>query len=174
MKKFSSAKNQRFFSMKKAQMQMGENVAILFIFFILLVVSIVFYARVAETKVGMKQEEAFATKAIEIAQRVSYLAETQCSKDNIIESNCYDLHKLMALSQINGLASNRAHYYSRFRYANISINEVFPGDSHINLYNFPPEEYLEKSSIQVPISICDFTKRPAKCSFSVMTVDIFR
>ncbi|MFC1728427.1 hypothetical protein ACFLZ7_03115 [Nanoarchaeota archaeon] len=160
--------------MKKAQIHMGENVAILFIFFILLVVSIVFYARLTETKVGIEQEEAFAGKAIEISQRLSYLPETQCSKDNIIEENCYDLHKLIALSNINKKTENRAHYYNMFRQANITIQQIFPEPTKINVYNFVPEDYTEKSQVQIPISICDFTQRPEKCSFSIMIVDVFR
>lgn len=161
--------------MKQAQMQMGENVAVLFIFFILLIISIVFYAGLTETKIDIKQGEAFAAKAIEIAQRISYMPEAQCSKDNVIDANCYDIHKLRALAEINKNGTNRVHYYNKFRYANITINQIFPGDGgSINIYNNPKEDYLEKSQIQIPASVCDYTVRPEKCFFSIMIVDVFR
>lgn len=157
----------------KSQIHIGENVAILFIFFILLVVSLVFYSRLAETQIGMKQEEVFAAKALDITQRISYLPETQCSKDNVVESNCYDLHKLQALAKLAEM--NRAHYFTLFGYANITIERIFPEDNwRANIYNNAPAKFVEKQSIQIPVSICDFTNSTAKCFFAVMTVDVFR
>jgi hypothetical protein len=162
--------------MRKSQIHMGENVAILFIFFILLAVSVVFYARVSETRIGIKQEEAFASKAIEIAQRVSYLAETQCSKDNVIEENCYDLHKLLGMEAANAeSAKNRAHYFSMFSFSNITVTTVFPeGGGDVTIYENVKEDFIEKSQVQIPIAVCDYTRIPEKCFFSIMIVDIYR
>lgn len=154
---------------------MGENVAILFIFFMILVVALVFYARLTETKVEVKKEEAFSTKALEVAQRIAYIPETQCSVDNAVEEDCYDLHKLRALEEVNKKVENKAHYYQMFGWANITINQIFPeSDWHSNIYNNIPEKYVEKQAVFIPLSICDFSSRPEKCSFAVMTVEVFR
>ncbi len=156
----------------KSQIHIGENVAILFIFFILLVVSLVFYARLTETQIGVKQEEKFAAKALDIAQRTAYLPETQCSKDNVVENNCYDLHKMQALANLAN--ENRAHYFNMFGYANITIESIFPQEWRATIYSNVPAKMIEKQSVQIPVSICDFTKPTAKCFFAVMTVDVFR
>ena len=156
-------------------MQMGENVAILFIFFILLIISLVFYARLTETRIGIKQEEAFAGEAIQIAQRVASLPETQCSKNNIVEENCYDLYKLAALEEINQLEGNRVHYFNTLGFSTITVRQVFPqGTWSKTMYDNPITDFVEKSSIQIPIAVCDFTFIPEKCIFTIMTIDVFR
>ena len=53
--------------MKKAQVQISENIIILFIFFILLIFSIVFFARIQVAKERVSGDSDIELKALEIA-----------------------------------------------------------------------------------------------------------
>ena len=78
---------------RKAQIQMGESVAILFIFFILVVFGFVFYMNVMRGSAKVQMEENIQLKAIGIAQKASFLPELQCSEENVRVENCIDLLK---------------------------------------------------------------------------------
>ncbi len=64
---------------RKSQIQMGETIGILFVFFILVVFGFVFYMNVMKGSSKVEMEENIQLKTIGIAQRASFLPELQCS-----------------------------------------------------------------------------------------------
>ncbi len=91
---------------------MGESVAILFIFFILLIFGFVFYANVMRSSAKVELEENIQLKAISIAQKASFLPELQCSEENVRKEDCIDLLKLESASSL--LDSNNIYYFDIF------------------------------------------------------------
>ncbi|MFC1723967.1 hypothetical protein ACFL0V_07565, partial [Nanoarchaeota archaeon] len=79
---------------RKAQIKMGETIAILFIFFILLVVGAVFYMNIARSSMKKDIQESYDLKAIELAQVISFLPEVQCTESNVVRASCFDLYKI--------------------------------------------------------------------------------
>ena len=68
-------------NLKRAQIQIGETVAVLAVFFILIVIAFLFYARVIKSNANTEADEAFQLTSVAISQRVMFLPEIQCSKD---------------------------------------------------------------------------------------------
>lgn len=154
---------------KNAQIQMMETIAVLFIFFILVVMGFVFYAKILKGNIEEQKEESIQLNAIEVAQRASSLPELQCSEDNIVSDNCIDILKLEAASGI--MQQNDVYYYDRLLFSKITVNEIYPGSNEWALYSRPLDEFSNKITTSIPISL--FNPIENKNSFGIMTVELF-
>ncbi len=155
---------------KKAQLQMGETIAILIIFFIFVAVGLVFYTKMMESGIDVKREENIQLEAVKVAQRASFLPELQCSEENIRKDNCVDLLKLDVAGRL--IKDNMLNiYYDTFGLSRITIKEVFPGDKEWILYNATPEKWLDKKSTFIPIALSNYTAR--NYYFGVMEVEVY-
>lgn len=151
---------------------MAESIGILFVFFMLLVIVMVFYARLQTGKVVEQKEEQFIKRSIEISQVVAFLPEVQCSRNNIVEDNCFDLYKIEALKNVNTEEKSRLYYYDQFEYSNITIQRVFPEGDDVILYDNPKPGWTGKSVIPVPITVYDPVER--HYGFGVLQVATYR
>ena len=154
---------------KNAQIQMMETIAVLFIFFILVVMGFVFYAKILKGNLEEQKEESIQLNAIEVAQRASSLPELQCSEDNIVSDNCIDILKLEAASGI--MRQNDVYYYDRLLFSKVTVNEIYPGSNEWALYSRPLDEFSNKITTSIPISL--FNPIENKNSFGIMTVELF-
>ena len=154
---------------KNAQIQMMETIAVLFIFFILVVMGFVFYAKILKGNIEEQKEESIQLNAIEVAQRASSLPELQCSEDNIVSDNCIDILKLEAASGI--MRQNDVYYYDRLLFSKVTVNEIYPGSNEWELYSRPLDEFSNKITTSIPISL--FNPIENKNSFGIMTVELF-
>ena len=100
----------QYTKMKKAQIQIMETIAVIFVFFILVMIGFMFYARIAKTNIQSEIESISELKSIEIAQRVMFLPELQCSEGVVSEiKNCFDILKLKAANDI--ITRNENEFY---------------------------------------------------------------
>lgn len=149
---------------------MGESVAILFIFFILLVFGFVFYMNVMKGSTKVEVEENIQLKTIGIAQRASFLPELQCSEENVRRENCIDIYKLEAASGL--LKENNMHYYDVFEFSNIQVQKKFPEPEKTwPLYNNTLTEYKNRLSTFIPISLFNATSK--KYDFGILIVEVY-
>ena len=151
---------------------MGESVGILFIFFILVMFSFVFYMNVMQSSAKSDSEENIQLKAIGIAQKASFLPELQCSEENIRQENCIDLLKLEASANL--LSENNLYYYDIFEFSDIKVKRVFPfGNAHEwILYNHSSSNYSSKLSTFIPTSLYD--PETKKYDFGVLSVEVYK
>jgi len=155
---------------RKSQINILETIAVLTVFFILVVFVFIFYSNVFESRVWIENEENAQSNAIKIAQRASSLPELQCSQENIVLGNCIDLLKLAAISDI--IKENEIHYFDMFSFSRITINEIYPDVEGLAvLYDKPLEEYSNKIVTNIPITL--FNPINNKNSFGVMVVEVF-
>lgn len=155
---------------KKSQIQMGESIAILFIFFILLIFGFVFYMNVMKSSAKVESEENIQLKAIGIAQKVSFLPELQCSEENVRAENCIDLYKLEAASKL--LKINNIYYYDIFESSRIRVDEIIPkSGKEWPLYNNTMQDYKNRLSTFIPISLFNATSK--KYNFGILVVDTY-
>lgn len=155
--------------MKKAQIQMMETLAVLLVFFVLIILGIVFYSKVLSGNIETQKEEGMQLSAIKVAQRASTLPELQCSEDNIVRDNCIDISKLDSASKI--IIQNEVYYYDRLLFSNIKINQIYPAGREWALYERPLEDFSNKIVTNVPISLFDPVSN--KNSFGVMSIELF-
>ena len=160
---------------RKSQIQIGETIAVLAVFFILIVIGFVFYTKVFKGSVELQREESRQLKAVEIAQRASFLPEVQCSDENIVIDNCIDIYKLEAAAEGTPsiIKNNEIFYFDRLQFSDISIQKIYPGSDSWVLYNESLGEgnFTSKISTNIPIAL--FNPAEKTYSFGVMKVDTF-
>lgn len=152
---------------KRAQVQIGETIAVLFVFFILVIVGFIFYVKVIKGNIETENEEFSQLRSVGIAQRVMFLPELQCSEDNIIIDNCIDLLKLDAARDT--IKQNELYYFDILEFSDINIIQIYPNEDKWNIYSRKTEEFKSKFITNVPISLYDSTTR--KHGFGVLTIE---
>jgi len=73
---------------KKSQMQIGETVAILAVFFIIMMVTFVFFFRIMKGKLEDEREVSKQLESIEVVKNILNLPEIQCTNSNVIDYAC--------------------------------------------------------------------------------------
>ena len=82
------------------QMKMFETVAVLIVFFFLIAFGLMFYGMIKSKTMQSEKEDRLQSNAIELAQKVSFLSELDCSQTSIKKENCFDRYKIKAFSNI--------------------------------------------------------------------------
>ena len=129
---------------RKGQLQMTETIAILFIFFILLLFGVVFYFRYQKIAFQEKQEELLAARAMESTLKTLFMPELICSRGEAEpEDNCFDVLKLNATKKTMQQYLDE-YYFEIFSYATITVEETYPENKTWVLYNKPKPEFTHK------------------------------
>jgi len=160
--------------MKKAQIKMTENVAVLFVFFLLLAFGLIFYMGVMKSTSQKDQEKDFTLKAIRITQLITFLPEMQCSAENIVTDACFDIMKVESFSGL--VKKNFLYYYDYFGFSNISVTEIYPNKRTWSIYENLPNDIENKNKLvtPVPISLYNATAGGSKgYSFGVLKVTVY-
>ena len=161
---------------RKAQIRMFETIAVLLIFFFLLAIGLVFYARLRKSSLSEKHDESFELEAIETAQLISFLPELQCSNNNIVVDDCFDTLKLDAFAEMvaGDEELKNEYYYSIMGYSIITIEEIYPdpGSERWEIYKKEPASTKTKLSFQIPVLLYDPLER--SYSFGVMNLEVYQ
>ncbi|MBN2052144.1 hypothetical protein JW756_01455 [Candidatus Woesearchaeota archaeon] len=127
-------KNNKTTVAKKAELQMTETIFVVFIIIIIIVLSVVFYSKFQEVSIKEKQRQLRNARVVEIAHRLSFWPELECSEIGTSEFMCLDITKLMVLgSFINQTKQDNSYsfnyYFDLLRNSKISVVEIYPSDS---------------------------------------------
>lgn len=155
----------------KSQIKMGETIAILIIFFFLVVFGFSFYVQMQKVSFGKQQRETTGLKAIQIAQQASFMPELQCSFRNVQQDDCIDLLKLDVFSRlVNSSDEFYSYYTALFGLSNVSVHQVYPVKKSFSLFslNSSIETYLVT---RVPVSLYNATSKTY--SFALLEVKTF-
>ena len=154
---------------KRAQVQMMETLAVLLVFFVLIILGIVFYSKIMKGSIELQKEEGIQLNAIKVSQRASTLPELQCSEDNIVSDNCIDIIKLEIASKI--IRENEIYYYDRLLFSKIKLTQIYPDNKEWLLYERPLDDFSNKIVTNIPISLLDPVNN--RNSFGIMNVELF-
>ena len=153
--------------MKRSQIQIGETIAVLFVFFILIIMGFMFYVRVIKSNIDTEKEELSQLRSVGISQRVMFLPEVQCSEDNIVIDNCIDILKLDSAQ--SAIKENEIYYYDLLEFSDVTISQIYPNEAKWNLYSRKTEDFKSKFVTNVPISLYDPATR--KHGFGILTIE---
>ena len=111
---------------RSAQIKMTETIAVLFIFFVLILFGIIFYYQYQKVSLVEKQQELVAARAMDTTLKVLFLPELICTKGEAEpEDNCFDMMKLRSVNET--FKENLVQYYfNLFSYSRIYVQEVYP------------------------------------------------
>ena len=156
---------------RKAQVRMGETIAILFIFFMLIVVGAVFYVKIKSVSVSRDISEFRDVRAVELSQTISFMPEFQCTEVNVVEAGCFDIYKLKAMEKVSNDSKNKAFYLRELGQVKIEILPLYPPKATIVPYNNSPGNYSVASQSHVPVSLFNVTEE--KYYFGVLRITTY-
>jgi hypothetical protein len=160
---------------RKAQIKMGETIAIMFVFFILLVIGAVFYMNLQRTTVTREISEAYELRAVELAQTISFLPEAQCTESNVVKASCFDLYKLIGLSVVSNQTLNPKgfdFYSQEFGTTTIKLIKVYPPGGEWVLFDNPKPDFTSAPVENIPISLYNATAD--KYYFGVLEITTYQ
>ena len=152
---------------KKAQIMSMETIAVLLVFFIILMFVFIFYISYRSGSLEEKQQEVYSQQAVQIAMEVANLPELECSGAGIeLGVDCFDKLKVQSLSGLIGssIELRAGLYQEKFGNSKIVIREIYRRGSfeEVNwtLYDREPENKKDEFFFQNLISIHDPTVNP--------------
>ena len=156
---------------RKSQIHMTETIAVLFIFFILILFGIVFYYNYSKTSLKEKQQEWLATQAMDTTLSTLYLPELICSKGEAEpEANCFDLSKLRYVnSTFTKYYSD--YYFDLFSYATITVHQLYPPKKDYVLYDHLLPKYTSKEPTYYVVALRN--SNPAAYYYGYLQVEVY-
>jgi heme/copper-type cytochrome/quinol oxidase subunit 2 len=159
--------------MKKSQLKIGESIAVLFIFFVLVVMGVIFWSKYSQSSVAQRIEEDALSKSIKISQIVSYIPELQCSTQEVIKFNCFDTLKIEKMSDIMSNSDAKLYYFDTLSFSNITVVSIYPDSESFNVYDRP---YFVNGThsyrvTQVPIAV--YNPETGKYGFGYIDVRVY-
>ena len=157
--------------MKKSQMKMGETIAVLIVFFMILFFGIFFYANMERKNIQSRLEKMEEEKSIDISQIISFLPELKCTAENVTKSLCIDkLKKEVFASNIGDQYSQ--YYQSHFSNTKIELAEIYPSSGeYLTIYEgVTSDEYF---TTYIPVSLFDPTEYPGRYTIGLLKVTYF-
>ena len=168
---------------RKAQMQMNETIFAVFIVIIILVLGLVVYSKFQEDSLRAQGKETRQARVVELAQRLSFWPELECSEAGTEEFLCMDITKLMVLGNFTNQSKQEGkygfnYYYDLLRDSKIEVHQIYPyvtapgilGENYWVLYDNPSPN-PSTDLVHVPISLYNPLSRTY--ALGVMDIQVF-
>ena len=140
-------------------MQISETIFTVIIILIIIIFSLVFYAKAKESGLKEQASQARISRVISLAHTLSSWSELECSIRETREFDCVDVVKLGLLSDFinqskiaNGYAFN--YYYDYLKRSKIIVTQVYPSSQSWVIYDNPGTTKTA-DSVTVPVSLYD-------------------
>jgi hypothetical protein len=150
----------------RAQMKMAENIIILVIFLFLLVFGLVFYVKFSMREGAGTSAYMSEQRAQQIATKVQYLPELQCTEIGKKKYNCVDMLKLDALSRIK----KQKQYGKLFPNTRVTVTQVYPGMQNWTFYDEKPLFSKKEIQYYVPVALRDVRNETRNMGYLTITV----
>ena len=182
--------------MKKAQLEGMEQIIIIFIVIIIALVFLAIFLRLSVGKSKVISAEELEKSAVDIATIVSAMPELQCTKNNVIPTNCMNILKAHILATdsdnpSNGLPDfieeNKGYYHSIFGFSKITIKQDYPATPKtpdLVIYDrdtdIPPDKRKHTIVISLPRMIYNpenagncFALGKGSCNFGYIDIEMY-
>ncbi len=154
----------------KSQVQMIETIAVLIVFFFLLVVGMAVYFQLQKASFKRELRGAQEQESLQLVQRALYLPELDCSFVSIQKENCFDAYKLDLFAQMLKQESVFFDYFPVFGYSEITVKSIYPEKSEKILYSNRLED-RDVIASQSPVLIYDAAS--SSYSFGIVEVKLY-
>ncbi|MBI2102126.1 hypothetical protein HYT53_05955 [Candidatus Woesearchaeota archaeon] len=148
---------------------MGETIAVLFVFFVLITIGFIFYVKVVKSNIEQEKDEFSQLRSVGVAQRVMFLPELQCSEDNIVKDNCIDILKLDAAQSL--MKENEVYYYDLLQFSDVGISQIYPAETKWEIYSRSLEGFKSKFVTNIPVALYNPSTR--RYGFGVLAIETF-
>lgn len=139
---------------KKAQMQMTENIVIIIVIIFLLVFGFIFYSRVREGSVKSKIKDYSELELVKASQIISNLPELSCSVESLVDVGCMNKLKLEAFVNLELTKEYFEYYRTMFGKSKIRIVSVYQDNTtEFVIYNNSLTGEFSENSLFIPINL---------------------
>ncbi|MFH2019901.1 MAG: hypothetical protein ABIJ34_00655 [archaeon] len=175
LKKFEHFRSRRF--QKKAQLQLMENTFILIILFIIFAIAFVFVMVMQQAEQRDKISEFKDLEMMKKAQVLNFLPEMQCSDNNNLDPDCYDILKIESFTKY--LGTDTLYYHSLLGNVKIKVVRYDPSPE-VNkeiqsweVYDFPKpdEKDMGYKEVQFPVLLKDV--RESSSYFGIIYLGVY-
>ena len=156
---FESRKSKAF--SRKAQLQIMENTFVLIIIFFILILALVFTIAVQKSNQRNNQIELQELELIKKSRVLNFLPEMQCSDNNDLDPDCYDILKIETMQTI--FNQDKDYYPELIGHVRIIIKQFDPSPE-VNqwtnewlVYDNPKAEDKGYREVQFPVLLRDVT-----------------
>jgi len=165
-------------------MQMTETIFVVFIIMIIVLLGFVFYSKFQEQSLKEKQKESRNLKVIEMAHRMSFWPELECSEAGVSEFMCLDRSKLITLGNFIVMSkqeNNQLNYASNYYQAllgnsRITVTEVYPSATHLlgeNYWEIWNNTGTKKTTDMVRIPVSIYNPLTHNYAFGIMELQAY-
>ncbi len=160
-------------NMKKGQVHLTETIAVIFIFFVLVLFGLIFYYKYQQIDFKEKQEELLASRAMETTIRTLFLPELLCSRGAAeSEDNCIDLAKVRPANQ--AFQDHINYYFEIFSYAEVTLQEVYPDPSqNWTIYSKLKGNWTKREPTYFVVTLRDEAQGEINYRYGYLKVEVF-
>ncbi len=119
----------------KGQLKIFETIAVLVVFFFLIAFGLNFYFFIQKSTLDREVRQIQDRRAVDIAQRITFLPELDCNLVGVVRENCFDKLKLASMSKLLDTADSQQAYFPILGYATIKVSQLYPQGETIKLYD---------------------------------------
>jgi hypothetical protein len=165
---------------RQGQMQLSETIAILFIFFVLILFGIIFYYKYSQVALKQENEELLQKRAVATTLKALFLPELICSDgDTEPEDNCVDMLKARHARQT--FEAHESIYFQLFSFSRISVHQIYPPvlpeNSELLIWDKPKDEFTKLESTFFVVALRDETlaqdRNPENFAFGYLQVGVY-
>ena len=157
---------------KKAQVKLFETIAILTVFFFLLIFGMSFYSSMQMKSFQREQKKLMDLAAVQIAQKTADMPELQCSVRNIPVDNCFDILKMESFDNVYTTdITAQDFYYDIFGYSTLSVEEIYPEKEKFIIYDNPLPNSTDRLQTKIPVSI--YNPKTKRYGMGILYVDSY-
>lgn len=153
---------------RKAQVKMFETIAVLVVFFFLLVFGVSFYFVIQRSSYNRQVERNAQLLSVQLSQKISDIPELDCAMAGIQIDNCIDQVKLEKFHEILQDELKRVSYFDTLGYSEIYVKVIYPKSERYDLYMLEPPSFTSAYMNHIPVLLYDSIGK--KFSFALLEV----
>ena len=153
---------------RKAQLKMFETMAVLVVFFFLLIFGVSFYFVMQRSSYNRQVERNAQLMSVQLSQKISDIPELDCALAGVQIDNCVDKVKLEQFNEILQTESARVAYFNILGYSEIYVRTIYPESDRHDIYKLEPNSFTSAYMNHIPVLLYDTISK--KFSFAVLEV----
>jgi hypothetical protein len=153
---------------RKAQVKMFETIAVLVVFFFLLVFGVSFYFVIQRSSYNRQVERNAQLLSVQLSQKISDIPELDCALAGIQIDNCIDKIKLETFRELMEDDLKMVSYFDTLGYSEIYVKEIYPEAERHDIYRLDPPSFTSAYMNHIPVLLYDSIGK--KFSFALLEV----
>lgn len=151
-----------------AQIKLGETIAVMVIFFFLLIFGMTFYARIQQASLEREAVRQLKMRSVQVTLKATSMAELQYG----LEEGTLDLLKVISFEKaVRSSDDFRLYYFDVFGYSEIYLHQTFPESANYSIYTNLPGNTSFYQLIETPVAI--FNATSGRYTFGILGAKVF-